>query len=217
MTEPEWLTCPEPREMLVLLREAGRANDRKLRLFAAACCRLVWPLLADEGSWTAVEAAERYADGLATAEEASAAAAQAWVAAARCTMMPDAWGAAIHTAFSARMLAVDAVVGIVGYRDKLEAMEHDRQAGVLRDLFGPLPFRPVTIAPAVLAWDDGCVVKLASSIYEERDFSPEGMRVLADALEEAGMTDAEVLGHCREQGAVHARGCWLIDLLLKRS
>ena len=55
------------------------------------------------------------------------------------------------------------------------------------------------------------MVKLARSIYEERAF--DRLPVLADALEDAGCTDAIILGHCRGPG-VHVRGSWVIDLLL---
>jgi hypothetical protein len=89
------------------------------------------------------------------------------------------------------------------------------QCDLLRDILGPLPFRPVTIPPAVLAWDNGCVVKLAAGIDEERDFSQERTGVLADALEEAGVTDQEILGHLRGPGP-HIRGCHVVDLLLAR-
>jgi hypothetical protein len=57
-------------------------------------------------------------------------------------------------------------------------------------------------------------LKLAQTIYEARRFDP--MPVLADALEEAGCTDADLLAHCRSGGG-HLRGCWAVDLLLGKS
>jgi hypothetical protein len=39
--------------------------------------------------------------------------------------------------------------------------------------------------------------------------------VLADALEEAGCGDEEILGHLRGPGP-HVRACWVLDLLLGR-
>jgi hypothetical protein len=67
MTEADWLTATDPRPMLESLR--GRASDRKLRLFAAACCRRNWHLLSEDVSRPGLEVIERYADQLATARE----------------------------------------------------------------------------------------------------------------------------------------------------
>ncbi len=63
MTEEEWLACDDPAMMLAHVE--GSAGDRKLRLFACACCRRLWHLFAEEEGRRAVEVAERFADGLA--------------------------------------------------------------------------------------------------------------------------------------------------------
>jgi hypothetical protein len=98
--------------------------------------------------------------------------------------------------------------------------DHRPLVAFLHDIFGN-PFRPVTIAPAVLAWNDATVVRLAQAGYDERHL-PAGtldngrLAVLADALEEAGCTDADILGHLRGPGS-HVRGCWAVDLCLGKS
>jgi hypothetical protein len=90
----------------------------------------------------------------------------------------------------------------------------------IHDIFGN-PFRAATLSPAVLAWNDGLVVRLAQSAYDERQL-PEGtldngrLAILADALEEAGCTVADILGHLRSPGP-HVRGCWPVDLVLGKS
>jgi len=61
MTEAEWLECPDPTAMLKVFE--GKVSERKARLFAVACCRTVWACLDDERFQTAVEIAEKYADG----------------------------------------------------------------------------------------------------------------------------------------------------------
>jgi hypothetical protein len=85
------------------------------------------------------------------------------------------------------------------------------QCGLVRELFGPLPFRPASVDAAWLAGNDGTVSKLAAAIYDARAF--ERLPVLADALEDAGCSDAALLGHLRGPGP-HVRGCWAVDLLL---
>jgi hypothetical protein len=200
MTEADWNTCTSPETMLDFLLGTGRASERKLRLFLVACCRAACDSLYPLGGRThqAVEVAERYADGQAGDAELDAAQLETVAA------MP----------FAARGVCVPSA----GLELATEMATHARpdravQAGLLRDLFGPLPFRPVTVDAPVLAWYGGSVVRLARLIYDERKF--ECMPELGDALEAAGCRDDDILGHCRGPGP-HARGCWLVDLLLKK-
>jgi serine/threonine protein kinase len=70
-----------------------------------------------------------------------------------------------------------------------------------------------TLDPAWLRWNGGCVAKLARAITDEGRFAD--LPVLADALEEAGCTDGQILAHCRK-GGQHAGGCWVLDLILSK-
>jgi hypothetical protein len=83
---------------------------------------------------------------------------------------------------------------------------------VVREMFGN-PFRPITVDPSWLASNNGTVPKLAQSIYDERVF--DRLPILADALEDAGCTNQDMLMHCRA-GGEHVRGCWVVDLLLAK-
>jgi len=85
-----------------------------------------------------------------------------------------------------------------------------RQVELLRDLVGN-PFRRVRLNLSWLAWNDGAIPKMAQSIYDARAF--DRLPLLADALEDAGCDDADILSHCRTPGE-HVRGCWVVDLLL---
>ena len=78
---------------------------------------------------------------------------------------------------------------------------------MLRDIFGN-PFRPVSINSTCLT---STVRGLAEGIYAERAF--DRMPILADALEDAGCDNADILAHCRGDGP-HVRGCWVVDLVL---
>ena len=81
----------------------------------------------------------------------------------------------------------------------------------LRDIVGN-PFRPVAVDPG---WLTSTVVDLARGIYAERAF--DRLPILADALQDAGCENADILGHCRDPQAVHVRGCWVVDLVLGKS
>jgi hypothetical protein len=197
MTEAEWDRCSDPQAMLAFLR--GKASDRELRLFACACYRRQWDSLPDAH---AREAAERYADGLVTREELKA---------ARVGSHPAAWHLTGKSGGVAAWDVVeDAFLDLAWDRRALEGLAP--LADLLRDIIGN-PFEPVSLAPAWLAWNDGTVRKLAEAVYQERRFGD--LPVVADALEDAGCTDRDILNHLRGPGP-HVRGCWVVDLLLGR-
>ncbi|OAI55152.1 hypothetical protein AYO44_00105 [Planctomycetaceae bacterium SCGC AG-212-F19] len=91
------------------------------------------------------------------------------------------------------------------------SLRHAWARRVICCIFGSLPYRSVAVDPA---WRTGNVVALAQTIYDERPF--DRMPILADALEDAGCTSADVLDHCRQPGE-HVRGCWVVDLLLGKA
>jgi hypothetical protein len=99
--------------------------------------------------------------------------------------------------------------------------ERSVQATFLRDVVGN-PFRPApAVDPAWLAWQGGTVARLALAAFHDRllpsgALDPSRLALLADALEDAGCTDAELLGHLRGPGP-HVRGCWVVDLVLSKS
>jgi hypothetical protein len=219
MNEQQWLSGTDPQVMLDWLREQGSLSERKARLFAVACCHRIWPLLTDERSRRAVEVAARYADGLASREELAAAEAEAEApafaeAAARArggveSPVPHVTQAAVAAA-GERADATIWAAWATSEATRAPEAERRHQAALLRDLFGPLPFRPVPFDPA---WRTRTAVAIGQVIYAERDFGL--LPVLADALEDAGCESADLLDHCRRPGE-HARGCWVVDLVLSR-
>lgn len=206
MTEAEWLACDDP---LAVIQAAGdRATGRKVRLFCVACCRQVLPLApaARQKSANAILAvAERFADGDATKAERVAAEKKArntypmvrFALAATCTPT-DAFYAARH----AGEFATHGPKG-VRYEATQAAL-----AGLARDIVGPPAPRRIGLDPKHRT---PAVIGLARGMYETGDLGP--LPVLAAALEEAGCSDAAVLGHCRSTEP-HVRGCWVVDLVL---
>lgn len=197
MTEKEWLTCKEQQKLLEFLAE--RVSQRKLRLFAVAGCWAIYRHRLDERSRDVLCLAARYADRQASRAALRNARSVAYPHGLLATVRPDAAQAASFAGISTS----DA--------------ERNSLAMTLRDIFGN-PFRPVTTDQSWLAWNDGTTVKLAQAIYDEREL-PSGhldsgrLAILADALEDAGCTNQDILGHCRGPGP-HVRGCWVVDLLL---
>jgi hypothetical protein len=212
VTEGEWLACTDPQPMLGFLFHHPGYSERKMRLFAVACYWQVAEFHWDEPLFEAeIEAIELYADGL-VGEDALVAVSLAHLR----ELFPDEEEPALHFVRSEG----DYAVWIADWAAQRTRYAGDRswpagaaeaeQAGLLRDLFGN-PFRPVAVGPSWLAWGDGTVVKLAQGIYDGRAF--DRLPVLADALEEAGCDQADLLAHLRGPGP-HVRGCWAVDLVL---
>ncbi len=80
-------------------------------------------------------------------------------------------------------------------------------AQLVREVFGN-PFKPVAF---LQQWRTRDVIALARGAYLYRDFS--GMPKLADALQEAGCENEQVLDHCRGPNG-HVNGCWVLNGLL---
>jgi hypothetical protein len=210
--EQEWLQATDPQKMLEFLR--GKASDRKFRLFAVACWRRVSHPLTDKQHREAVEIGEQFADGLVSdstrqafwevlrrrKEQAVYEGDFEWASLERYTQSP---------------VSKDVIHEInphwLTWHNPTPQQSRD-MCRLLRDVFGPLPFRPISIDPTWLTWHNGLLVSMAQQMYDRRDFSD--MPVLADALEEAGCANQDILGHCRS-GGEHVRGCWVVDLLLE--
>ena len=209
MTEEEWLTCEDPRWLLEHLRK--QARSRKLRLFACACVRRVWRRIPNPVCRQALEVAEQYAD-----REVKNATRQQAHRAARALCRPGVSASVSLASFvthGPRYTHVDAsgaaqraIFAITG-KPAAKVAERATQAEVCRDIFGN-PFRPVTLNPA---WRTSNVTALAQAIYDERAF--DRLPILADALEDAGCDNGDILNHCRQPGE-HVRGCWVVDMIL---
>jgi hypothetical protein len=242
VTEATWSTSNALRPMLSFLQ--GKARERKFKLFACACCRRIDHLLADERSHHAIEVVEQFHDGKVTRQKynlAERAANDAYselareVAADELTpdrtisrsIMPLTHMFAAQTVVACFKGTYFAVTqgccgalrgrGTVDVKledslalgESIEAAERAAQANLLRDIFGN-PFRPATLDPS---WLTSTVLALARQMYDTRDFS--AMPILADALQDAGCDNEEILNHCRGE-SVHVRGCWLVDSLTDR-
>jgi hypothetical protein len=209
MTEAEWDASSDPLAMLKELHTLG--SGRKFRLFAVACARDMHThspgadklyLHPTYGFEAAITAAEAYADGGERPSNGGG-----WlVALPVCDVIS-------HEDIAYSALGFNADVGLWTTPSEQIVPEMISQyrvhpAHYLREVFGN-PFRPVAFSPA---WRTSTAVSLAKQMYDSRDFSP--MPILADALQDAGCTNDDILSHCRDPKHVHVRGCWVIDLVL---
>lgn len=204
MGDGVWEREGNPEELLRLVRDTG--GRRKLRLLACACARRMAPAA---GAAPVLALAERIADGAPNVD------ADEWRTAHRQLhdLRRGSGGATRRVAG-----VLECTIGQEPYEDAYWAMHHlaneqadstgrpdpALQAALIREVFGN-PFRPIDFS----AWRTGTVVSLARGAYESHDFS--ALPILADALQEAGCDNDEVLGHCRAAGHEHVRGCWVVD------
>jgi hypothetical protein len=239
MTEIEWNDCSDVNRMIEFL--APRAGERKLRLFAVACCRRIWRLLPDERLRHAVNTLERYAEGVADAAALAKARDEAQEVLPALggseALRNGTWGAARMVAAAldgpAAKAARSTAAWIVNLKQAWTAVPTIRKAVLgampaevehaLANTEGRKPqvaflrdlfgdpFHPCTIEPRWLERNDGVIVKLAKSIYDAENWGE--LPNLADTLVDVGCTRPAVLNHFWEPGT-HIRGCWALDLLL---
>jgi hypothetical protein len=246
MTCEDWLACSDPD---ALSFELGAFPTRKLHLLTAALLRRVWDILPSDHSRFAVEATEKFADGLITADALAWARSQAareshesvWLgqSAGDDYVLFDGWACcpACEAATWRYECRVAKQGGILdGAQRGLEEPAWIAACAA----FYALALEPHTAglkrATATWAWEWGSVfatarevlgeaqpdprwpewrttdvLALARAIYRDRAF--ENLPILADALQDAGCDDEDVLWHCRRPGG-HRLGCWALDLAL---
>lgn len=228
MNAQQWLACTD---LLTLLRFLEPTfHGRKARLFAVACCRRLMDVIAaDRAGSLVVELAEQHADLAAPIEE---------LARARhsflyftSTVRLDVRHALAHAAQVEHLQCFDVntIATLLAHSRNPTTVhlslapsvaETRIQCALLRDIAGN-PFQPATLDADWLAWGTGKLVTLAHAAYQERAL-PSGeldgrhLAVLADALEEAGCTNHDIVAHLRSPGP-HVRGCWVVDLLLGKA
>ena len=198
MTEAEWLAATDPTPMLAFLR--GKVSERKFRLYACGLYRRIWHELTEIEWRTAVEKCELLVDGIIKRHD---------TAGARRDFRKEAASVDWTSADDAAWAAVNRKAANYHYRQTISG---DRawlkeQCELAYCIFGN-PFRFVTGDPG---WITSVTLSLATRIYDEKAF--DRMPILADALQEAGCDNADILTHCRDDGP-HVRGCWVVDLIL---
>jgi hypothetical protein len=203
MTEAEWLASDDPAEMGAFVRRKRRASARVLRLYLAA----FW-------GWQAHR--------LGTPDEREllrrrAALVAAWAETGERPAEATAPGVTLvffnRSAGDGFLSTVRAPSGWAAGRPAAR-----RAVWTLRELFGNpftagrtregVPRRGWMFDPC---WRTDTVTLLARQMYEANDFS--AMPILADALQDAGCDNRDILDHLRTQRE-HVRGCWAIDLVL---
>ncbi|CAN5608835.1 hypothetical protein BH11PLA2_BH11PLA2_06720 [soil metagenome] len=222
MTAEEWLSARNPSQMLEYV--GGKVSQRKLRLFALECCRQNIDVIDYPHFHKAILLAEKLIDGTLSESDRAASESEINLAAdvseedfGDCGRFQFVSSDILRSRFDHETAASCAYElraqwwrgehSFVGLEEELTVEQSD----FIKDIFGN-PFRPVAFNPA---WRDSNSVPIAQAMYASRDFT--AAPVLADAIEDAGCTEAAILDHLRDPAAVHVRGCWAVDLVLGKS
>jgi hypothetical protein len=211
MGEGLWLASTDANALVRFAIAGDLVSARKFRLFACACARQVLPFIVVVDAASVLEVAEQLADDRLTD--------------------PSEWFAALDHAYDNRLRAADAdryLAGVLeatihhnpskGAEDAFENLRvfelnafgpqaTEYHLALVREVFGN-PFQPIDFAP----WRTDTAIALAGQMYESREF--DAMPILADALQDAGCDNSDVLNHCRDANQVHVRGCWVVDGVL---
>ncbi len=216
MTEAAWLTTDDLEVVLgacrpdLLTRGYIGNIDPITRLLNATFARRAWmditpslPFLA------AIETIERLTEGEATWNDTQAA------VIASANSSENGRDLPVAVMLFGPLSTADRAISLAkfyGLSEKDEAQERKHQCTLARCVYGN-PFRPVSLDPSCLLWNDGTVVRIARAIYADQAFCL--MPILADALEESGCSNTEILNHLRGRG-VHTRGCYALDMLVDK-
>jgi hypothetical protein len=203
----------------------GKAGRKERKLAAAAASAAAFDASSPRlsvGGWLAAaqaRAAEAVAAALAEHDPANVAAARAKEAVrarakavpiqkSKVIATPDSMAPVEITWNSGVIVSASAAESTVPSEEAAWTQEAMIQSCYLRDIFGN-PFQPRTINRKPIQQSNA--IALARQIYDGRAFHrlPE----IADTLARDGIDHPDLLAHCR-QAHEHARGCWVIDLLL---
>jgi hypothetical protein len=223
MTEAEWLASAGPKRLVEFMDR--KASDRQFRLFASACCRFAWDAIPDNRSREAIVVAEQLAEtggvlshignpiGMASFDAVNEAPSgepvQKGAAAANILLTSQEWGSGERYPKGSSGVTAALLMYVEWAIDTYNPDDLRKQAALFRCVVGN-PFRPVAFAAE---WQTGTVAALAKGMYESRDFAT--MPILADALQDAGCDNPDILGHCHS-AEPHVRGCWVVDLVLAK-
>lgn len=208
MTEEEWLVSTDLRHMALHLETLGLREGvvtlRKCRLLLIAGCRSTSEQLKLRGV-DIYDLGERYADGVASEEEArdTRRVLQQLMNPFRPSLLP-----LVELAIDGSRPAHECVTDCFRRVARNTVVSHSVLTVLLCDIFGN-PYRRKRCEKSWLTSD---VLALARGIYDERAF--DRMPILADALQDAGCANEDVLSHCRDPHTAHVRGCWVVGLLL---